>query len=120
MAILNRYRVRVQFFRDIVLDAKNTSEASALAEQDAALAGDTDIVQAQGVTLLEENTGSDNGATLNRYSVATRIRRNVVTDATDRTNARQLAEDDINLENDARNIQPQQTIVLEEGVGSTE
>ena len=119
MAVLNRYRVRVQFFRDIIIDAKNQQDAKSLAELDGALDGDSDIVKALQATLVEENVAEGGGAQLNRYNVRTQIRRNVVIDAIDRENAKDTAVIDVITAEDTDDIQPLQTLLLEENTGTT-
>ncbi|RLB68403.1 MAG: hypothetical protein DRH08_01020 [Deltaproteobacteria bacterium] len=123
MANLNRYSVRLQVKRDILLDAQNTNHSKDLAELDVEQMEDSEKIQAQSSSLIQENTGtSANGSvTLNRYEVKVRFRRNIVLDAVDLADARHWAEQDQEMWDDSEEgtIQIQQITFMQQNTGTT-
>lgn len=121
MANLHRYLVRAQMKRVVVLDAQNAAHAKSLAELDVAQMDDSEKIQAQNATLIQENTGvSSNGSiTLNRYAVNVRFRRNIALDALDLNDARYWAEQDQGGWDDteAGSVQAQHIILMQHNTG---
>lgn len=123
MGWLNRYAVREQMKRSVLLDAQNASHAKTLAEVDVFEMEGTEKIQAQNATLITENTGfSEDGLhSLNRYEVTVRFRRNVVMDAESYPMARHWAEEDHNGWDDIipGSLQIQQVTFMQERTGVT-
>lgn len=123
MGWLNRYSVRMQQKRIVILDAQNASHAKSLAEEDVLSMEDAEKIQAQNATLLEEDTGqsADGLHSLNRYEVRVRFRRNIVVDAEGNADARFWAEEDQNAYDDTEqgSVQLQQVSFLRERTGTT-
>jgi len=123
MGWLNRYSVRLQVKRLIVLDAQTASHAKTLAEDDVMDSEDAEKVQAQNATLLEENTGvsADGKHTLNKYEVRVRFRRNIVLDAEGNIDAKHWAEEDQNMYDDTETdtLIVQQVSFMRERTGTT-
>lgn len=123
MAYLNRYSVRLQMKRVMVLDAQNASHAKSLAEDDILALEDAEKIQAQNAKLLTEDTGvSEDGLhQLNSYEVRVRFRRNILVDAEGNADARFWAEDDQNSYSDTEqgSVQIQQVTFLRERTGTT-
>ena len=115
MADLHRYQVRMQFEKNVSIDALNEQNAKDLAETDTLLQDNVDFVKTKTATLVTA------GSPLSTYDCRVIARRNVIVDALDRQDARMFAESDINdFEGvDAGTLQPQQTIQLQEKTGVT-
>lgn len=117
MAVLNRYVVRLQQFRQISIDALNAQHARSLAEEDALAVGDAELAQAQSATKVQDNVGQENGQPLHRYDVRVRFRRNIIIDAVDKQEAREYARSDADALGDADQVQPQTISFLKEKTG---
>jgi len=123
MGWLNRYSVRMQQKRVLIVDAQNASHAKTLAEDDVLSMEDAEKIQAQNAKLLQENTGtSEDGLhDLNRYEVKVRFRRNIVVDAESNSDARHWAEEDQGAYDDTESgsMQYQQVTFMRERTGTT-
>lgn len=123
MGWLNRYAVREQMKRIVVLDAQNASHAKTLAEDDVFGMEGTEKIQAQNATLIAEDTGvsADGLHPLNRYEVRVRFRRNIVVDAESYPMAKHWAEEDHNGWDDITpgSLQIQQVTFMQERTGTT-
>jgi len=123
MGWLNRYSVRIQQKRKIILDAQNASHAKALAEEDVTQMEDAEKISSQGAKLLIENSGvsEDGNHILNRYEVVVRFRRNIVVDAESNADARYWAEEDQKSWDDTEqgSVQYQHVTFMRERTGTT-